>query len=264
MSRGNIYLSSQDKTPREDEQLIRFDVNLQDDINGVALSSYDFVYGFCNINSLSKNGFIQTATQTYPVTLDVGFYDYAELLTEMLAKLNALGLGVFLMSFTDNIYSLISPVPIEFIENPLPVGRDWVDMANFQKQAGLSTSHIGGTANLAYTDAIYITCDELHRRQNIFDTSSNQNIANVLGVVYVNKDKEMLSDKVIEDVMRPKHITDRLNPLKWISKDNNNNFRVITIRLVDERGFELPKRTDGCGSIKYTLELQTKANDQRF
>lgn len=264
MSRGLIYLSSLDKTPSEDEQKIRFDVNLQDDINGIALSSFDFVYGFCNINSKSRNGFIQTASQSYQITLDVGFYDYAELLTEMLAKLNVLGLGVFLMSFTDNIYSLISPVPIEFIENPLGVGRDWVDMANFQKQTALKTSHIGGTANLAYTDAIYILSDELHKRQTIYDTASNKNVSNVLGVVYVNKDKEMLSDKVIEDIMRPKHITDRIERVKWINKDVNNSFSVITIRLVDERGFELPKRTDGCGSIKYTLELQTKMNDQSF
>ena len=264
MSRGNIYLSSSDKTPQEDEQLIRYDLNLQDELNGAALSSFDFVYGFTNINTKTQRGYFETATQSYEVILDIGFYDYSQLQTEITAKLNALGLGVFTVTFTDNIYSLSSPVPIKFINNVLPVGRDWIDMANFQKETVLKTSHIGGTANLAYTDAIYIICDELHKRQNIYDTTSNNNISNVLGVVYVNKNKEMLSDKVIEDIMRPKHITDRLDPLKWINKDPLNSFSVMTIRLVDERGFDLPKRTDGCGSIKYILELQTKLNDQRF
>lgn len=264
MSRGNIYLNSDNRQPNEDEQLIRYQINVQEDINGIGLSSFDFLYGFCNINTMTQTAYFETATQTYPVTLDIGFYDYDTLKDEIILKLNALGLGAFALTFTDNIYALGAPVPIKFINNVRSVGRDWVDMVNFQKNTVLKVNHIGGTANISYTNAIYILSDELHKRGTISDGTSTLNFSNVLGVVYIDKDRDMGSDKIITDISRPRHITDRLNPIKWINKDSNNAITTLNIRLVDERGYDLPKRTDGCGSVKYILELQTKVNDLSF
>lgn len=264
MSRGLIILNSFDKKNYEDEQNIRFEVNLQDDLNAVALSSFDFTYGFCNVNSRNNTAYIDDGATTYPVTLLNGFYDYPTFLTEMKTRLDALGLGAFGITFTDNIYAMLAPVPIQFKNNFLTAGRDWVDMAGFTKETPLNVSHVGGTANIAYTDAIYIICEELHRRQTMNDANTRSTMSNVLGVVYVNENRDLGSDKIAEDINRPRHITTRMKVLKWINKDPNNSVGVFTIRLVDAQGLPLPLKTDGCGSVGYTMELMVKNNSQVF
>lgn len=264
MSRGLIILNSYDKQINEDEQHIRFEVNLQDDLNAVALSSFDFTYGFCNVNSRNNTGYIDDGSTTYPVVFNNGFYDYETFRVEMKAKLDALGLGVFNITFTDNIYAITAPVPIKFKNNFLTGGRDWVDMANFTKEMPLNVSHVGGTANIAYTDAIYIICEELHRRQTMNDANTRSNMSNVLGVVYINENRDMGSDKIVEDINRPRHITTRMPILKWINKDPNNSIGVFTISLVDAQGLPLPLKADNCGSVSYIMELMVKNNSQVF
>ncbi len=252
---GSLYISSNDKKDYEDYQLISYKTTNNQPLSCIALNSFDFVYGLNNINSKNSSGFFETATQSFQVTLTVGNYTYASLLTEILLKLNALGLGVFAMTFINNIYTLTAPVAIKFITNPISQSRDWVDMVGFQKNTTLKTVHIGGVANIAYTNCIYITCDELHRRQTVRDDSTNQKLSNILGVVYINKDALMSSTLVTTTVVDPKHITDRIRNPKYIYLDINMRINTMTIRLLDENGNPLPAASEGTGSCSYTLEL---------
>lgn len=254
---GSLYISSFDRKSNEDYNNVTYQIPNIQSLSGIALNSFDFVYGLNNININNATAYFETATQSFQVILTNGNYNYTTLQTEVLLKLNALGLGVFTLTFTNDIYTLTAPVPIRFLTNFNNGHRDWVDMLGLQKNTILKTVFVGGVANIAYTDAIYILSEQLHEKQTIRDNSSNQRLSSVLGVVYVNKEARMNAAEVLSRVVEPKHITDRIINPKMTYLDLNKRINTITIRLVDQQGLELPLTTDNNGSCQYTLEIMT-------
>ena len=253
---GSLYISSFDRDSRFEYNNATYEVPNLQYLSTIGLNSFDFVYGLNNINSNTTTAYFETSTQTFNPTLTIGNYDYNTLATEVLIRLNALGLGAFTLTFTNDIYTLTSPVPIKFINNVIQNRRDWVDMLGLKKNTPLQTVFVGGVANIAYTDAIYILCDELNRRQTVRDmgTSRVGQISSVLGVVYTNKDERMSKTDVMTHIVEPKHISERLRNPKFTYMDLNYRINTVTIHLVDQQGLELPTQP-GDGSCQYTLEI---------
>jgi hypothetical protein len=254
---GSLYVSSFDRNQQlYDYNNATYQIPNLQSLSSMALYSFDFVYGINNINVNNRTSYFVTSTQSFNPTLATGDYDYTSLATQVLAVLNGLGLGVFTLTFTNDIYTLTSPVPISFITN-ITGRRDWVDMLGLVRNTPLQTVFVGGVANIAYTDAIFITCDELHRKQTVRDqsTSTAGQISSVLGVVYVNKNERMSKTDVLTHIVEPKHITDRIRVPKYTNMDLNYRINTITIRLLDQQGFDLPPTSAGNGSCQYILEI---------
>jgi len=255
---GLLYLSSDDKQTYEDVRSIKYNLPNVDPFTTVSMTSWDFIYGINNINVNNNLAVFETATQSYPVTLVNGNYDYTTFMAQILTQLNTLGLGTFTMTYVNNLYTLNSPVPIVFIINPITGSKDWADMANFPKDNLLRSVTISGVPDLAYTNCVYICCDELNRRQNIKDATSNQRLNNIMGVVYINNNSYMDPATVLNQVVYPKHITERPFSTKWINLELGYRVNSMTIQLFDESGMMLPLESANCGSVKYTLEIMTK------
>lgn len=260
---GAIYISSNDRNPNYDYNNVTYQLPNIQYLTSVALISFDFIYGINNININNNIAYFQTSTQSFQVTLVTGDYDYVTLAAQVLVQLNALGLGAFTLTYANGLYTLTAPQPISFLTNPPnplnPPGiagkRDWVDMLGFLKNTPLQSVFISGVPNIAYTDVIYILCDELHRRQTVRDTSSNGKVSSILGVVYVNKNEHMDAADVNNNIVQPKHITDRIKVPKYTYMDLTYRINTVSIRLVDQQGNDLPPTTAGNGSCQYTLEI---------
>lgn len=252
---GSLYISSFDRRSDEDYTNVTYKLPNIQALSGIALNSFDFVYGINNININTATAYMETALQSFEIILTNGNYSYATLLTEILLKLNALGVGVFVLTFTNDIYTLTAPVPVKFITNLNNGRRDWVDMIGLQKNTILKSIHIGGVANIAYTDAIYISSDQIHERQTVRDNATNQRVGSILGIVYVNRNARMNAAEVLAQVVEPKHITERLHNPKMTYVDLNKRLNTINVRLLDQQGLDLPPTSNGNGSCQYTLEL---------
>lgn len=260
---GVVYLNSDDnRNNLEDPADMTFYMRqTSQKIAYIGLASYDFMIGFQNINSNNNRAYFETSTQSYEVILNKGFYDYDGLRTELINQFNALGLGVWSISFTDNIYALIAPVPVKFIDNPAnPDKRDFVDMIAIKKNTDLKASHIGGCADIAYTNKIYIMSNDIHSEANIRDSGSSGRISNCLGVVYTNPNKYMGNDKIITEVDRPRRATERIQHIKWVARAVGDYLSVINIRLLDDRGLPLLRSDLGDGSINWSIELYIKSS----
>lgn len=258
---GALYISSFDRADYYDYNNATYQLANIQNLSAFALTSFDFVYGINNINVNNNKGYFETSTQSFNPTLVTGNYDYATLLAQVLVQMNATGLGVFTLTFINDIYTLTSPVPIRFLTNPDNGRRDWVDMLGFKKNTPLQTVFVGGVPNLAYTDAIYILCDELHRRQTVRDITTSGRSSSILSVVYVNKDQKMGPTVVLDNIVHPKHITDRLVIPKYTFLDLQYRVNQLTIRLVDQQGLDLPPSSAGNGSCQYTLEIHCLNQD---
>ncbi len=253
---GATYISSFDRPASSTYDNATYTLYNTQNLSAMALHSFDFIYGINNINVNNRTSYFETSSQSFAPILTTGNYDYSTLSVEVLAKLNALGLGTWTLTFDNDIYTLTAPVPVRFITN-IQGRRDWFDMLGFSqyRNTGLQTVFVGGVANIAYTDCIYILCDELHRRQTVRDVNSNGRISSVLAVVYINKDQRMSKDDVMTHIVEPKHITDRVINPKYTFMDILYKINSISIRLVDMQGLNLPPVSAGNGSCEYTLEI---------
>ena len=262
-SLGVIYLNSDDnrKSLEDPADMTFYMKQTNQKISYIGLASYDFMIGFRNINSNNHIAYLETATQSYEVILNVGYYDYEGLRTEMITQFNALGLGVWTITFSDNAYGVGAPVPVKFIDNPAnPDRRDFVDMIAIKKNTGLKQNFVGGCPDIAYTNKIYIMSNEIHSEANIRDYGSSGRISNCLGVVYTNPNKHMGSDKVIAELDRPRRATERLQHIKWVARAVGDYLSVINIRLLDDRGLPLLRSDLGDGSINWSIELYIKSS----
>lgn len=223
-------------------------------VKKVALCSYDFTYDIDNINKLNKVAYIETTTQTYPVTVTTGKYNYDELATAIQSALIATGLGAFVVTFNVNSYEIAGPVLFRFLQGPDP-HSDWSDMIGMDKRGSYATTQFSvGVVDISYTRSIYICSDALHSYKDKADSLTN-NRNNILEIVYVNKDSNLGNSK---DVDAPTsnnahHITDRIAELKWINVQSGRDFQNIDIKLYDDDGYLL----DG-SKFDYILQLLTK------
>lgn len=251
-----MYLDSDDRENKVDADVtnVSFVTNFRaNQAVRLAMSSYDFVYAINNINNNNRTAFIDTAIQTFPVTLTNGNYNYAQLAVEIAIQLNTLGLGLFVVTFANGVYNITAPVPIRFITNPQrPNSRDWGDMITMTKSPPLrSTLLIGGIPDISYTNKLYVICDPAHRFKVMGDESTVQKLNNVLGVVYVNDSLQMAAPD--PSTINIHHATRDIHNTKWVMHRNNEDVGVMTILLLDDRGERLP--SDQLNKLRWSIEL---------
>lgn len=256
-----LNLSSDDKQPNEDNRDVTFDLNINDySVSGVGLSSYDIVYGLENINNNNNVAILDDGSTSYPVTLTNGYYNYAELATEIQTQLNTLGLGAFVVTVDNNIYSIACPVPVRFnVNESTQYFYDWASMLDLPKDNILRSTIFGGVADIVYTNKLIIICDELHNSKTIGDYTSNKNNGNILGVIYLNENLSM-SETNIDNLIKPHHASHEYSNIKWINKRINMNIYKLRIRILDGRGLPIPLASDGSGSVRWDLQIRLSGN----
>ena len=253
---GYIYLSSKDSADSalaNKASIVYVNTISLIDSSKICLSSFDFLYYIDNINDLNNISYLDTGSQSYPILLSNGKYDYDELGTEVESKLNALGLGAFVVTFSDNKYVITSPVPVFFTTNYRSSHTDFIDMMGILKNTSLNTTFTSLYVDIAYTNNIFICSDVIHSNKKLHDNNTTSRINNILGVIYVNANNSLGSDKITGspiDITNPKHITERIHNLKWINQYETRDIGRIDINLYDDDGFLIPNY-----QFKYTLEL---------
>lgn len=261
-----IYLDSHDRIKNRstsgDTSRADFSISFgSNNVNQIALSSYDVGYAIENINSNNNIAFIETATQTFSVTLTNNRYDYVKLKDEVQTQLTALGIGAFSVTFTDSLYAILAPEPFRFITNPINGGttKDWADMMGMTKNQELSINAVGGIADIAYTNKLYIVCDEAHAYKTRTDQGTNRRLNNVLGVVYLNPDAQYGNDKLITspaEVVDPHRATRQIENLKWVDFKSDGDLSRLSIEFLDDNGEKLPDNQRN--KINWGLELITR------
>lgn len=262
---GYLYLDSDDRNnkPSSDASEITFPVKFKGNvINYVGLSSYDFVVAFDNINESNQIMYIDDGTTTYPVFLQRQIYDIDALATEAKVVLDALGLGAWTITVRDGKFVVLAPVPIKFLSNPVrPNGRDWADMIGMEKETELKLSHLGGVADIIYTNKLYVIADEIHQYKSFSDESSSRRLNNVLGVVYVNSNKNLGNENVTfsPDAVFPHHASSQIENIKWIKHRKKDDIGVISILILDDRGYRIPESQKK--NLRWSLELMMGNDD---
>lgn len=258
---GIFELSSDDRIKGEngDNGDAVFYMNIPDfATDAIGCSAYNVLYSIQNINVNNNTAVFETATQSYPVLLDNGYYNYEELRAEIETVLNTLGLGAFVVALVDYKYTITAPVPIKFVENPASTYKyDWASMINLPKNAGLSVGIIGGFADISYTNKLIFTCDELHSSKSIGDYTTSENAGNILCVAYINANKNY-NDADIDKLIQPHNVSLDLHNIKWILKRTSQSIYRTRIRVLDSRGYPIPKESDGCGTVKWDLQVRLK------
>ena len=222
-------------------------------IKKIALCSYDFVYDLDNINDLNNTAYIETTSQSYPIKIANGKYNYTQLATAIDNGLTTTGLGSFTVTYSGTSFEIVGPVLFRFIYGPA-IHTDWADMIGMGKRVSYALTQISvGVVDISYTKAIYICSNALHSYKDKADSLTN-NRNNILEIVYVNKDAYLGDDK---DANAPitnqaHHITDRIAELKWVNLMSNRDFNQIDIRLYDDDGFLL----EG-DKFEYILQILT-------
>jgi len=259
---GYLYLDSDDRDnkPNPDVVDITFPVNFRGNrVEHIALRSYDFVIQIDNINERNQTAYIDDGTTTYPVTLSIRTYDIFQLRDELITELGLLGLGVWAITLFEGKFQIVAPVPVTWITNPVsPKGRDWADMIGIIKEVPLSLFHNGGLADIAYTNKIYITSQDINRFKTYSDESSNRRITNALGVVYVNSNLSLGNEKVLlsPETVMGHHATRPIDVPKWIDHRDMTDIGIIRIILLDDRGETIPESQKG--NLKYSLEIMMR------
>jgi len=256
---GYLYLDSDDRNnkPNPDTSDVTFPVKFKGNvINRIGLSSYDFAVAFDNINERNRTMYIDDGTTTYPVTLEIQIYNIDELRVEAKIVLDALGLGAWTITVRDGKFIVLAPVPIKFLTNPVNnSGRDWADMMGMEKETELKLSHLGGIADIVYTNKLYIIADEIHQYKSFSDESSSRRINNALGVVYLNENKNLGNEKVLlsPDAVYPHRATRQIQDMKWIKHRTRDDVGVVRILLLDDRGETIPDSQKD--NMRWSLEL---------
>ena len=257
---GYLYLDSDDRNnkPNPDTSDVTFNVSFRaNNVIKLGLSSYDLVYCVNNINSKNNVAYIVDSITTHVVTLTLGkSYDYAELSSELLTQLNAMGIGAWTVTLLNGIFNLVAPVPVTFITNPInPNGRDWADMIGMTKDTPLKTVHNGGVSDITYTNKLYIICDKVHEFKTILDETSTQRFDDCLGVIYVNENENYLSAKSINspNAIYPHHCTRDINNIKFIQHSRLSDLGSLRVYFLDDRGERLP--AEETNKLRWSLEL---------
>lgn len=254
-----LYLDSDDRDNKPNPNVVdvTFPVNFRGNaVQKIALSSYDFSIALDNINELTQTCYVDDGTTTYPCTMPIGTYDIFQFRDEALLVLNALGLGVWTITYVNGQARIVAPVPVKFITNPVrPNGRDWADMYGLEKDTELTQFHNSGVVDLAYTNKLYITSQDVHRFKTMADESSVRRITDCLGVVYVNPNTQLGLETVplSPEGVYPHRVTREINVPKYIMHRKESDLGVIRIIILDDRGERIPESQ--VSKMRWSLEL---------
>jgi len=225
-----MFLSSADRRAGEDARRCTFGQFGEISISSIALTDYEIVSQFDNINDSNNVAYIDDGSQTFPINLTTGFYTGAALAAAVKAAVDiAVAPIVSTITFTNDRFTQTSTAGLKWIPNPS--GRsDFADMMGLKTDA-LSVSIAGTLANLVYTDKLFIVSRALTNRAVINDFSSSNLVDGILGVAYINTTTPTTA------AMRT---TREIHHLKPISTNPNDTITDFDIELLDGAGYEIP------------------------
>lgn len=239
---GILYLNSVDAVMVNDKKNnVKFNRVNTLGIRKIGISSYNFNYGIDNINDYTRSGAFETSGQTFVVYLTNGQYTETQLATEVETKLSLLGLGSWIVTYSNNNFVITAPEPVAFIKNPVNGGyRDFFDMMGIVKKNNLLSQHSSeNIVNLAYTDSIYILSRALNESRTQIDYNSS-NISDHLCIIYLN-DKTKISE--------------RIDNVRFIDVAPLQSIDQIDILVYDDAGRPLVNN-----KFNYILEFYTENN----
>lgn len=213
----------------------------QSSINSFVPESFQMLYDIPNINARNNVMVLDDGTTSYPITVAESFYDFNTLAAAILVQLNLLGLGAFAFTWNTATYrfNMTSPVPIRFTKYP-PQIKDLTAMVGFQHDTALSTSYIGGYADLCYTRDIYICSTALHRSKKVIDQCSDTRINDVLMIVTIYDSEEFKRSNALvatyDYLLNPRNVFHEPHNPKLIHYNINDSIPSIDIRLLDDQG----------------------------
>ena len=254
MQNGYIYISSNDIDNNDKSNFTFSNIGNVTNISNVGLSSFDFVYAINNVNANNKTSFIEVTDPappnnktSYPVTLTEGNYNGADLATEIQTKLNALGaVGVFAVVYNNGIFTITNPTAKFSFITGANKNKNWSAMIGFRNNLINENSFISEGGSLVYTNCIYIVSSKLHQGNKVQDAASIAGLySSIIGVIYVNQNR-------YTDDIKPRHITSRIEQIKWLQIKEFQYISDIDIRLVDDSGRSLPN------GFSYNLEIKTQ------
>lgn len=241
-----LILNSEDKQSGTNSDA-KYRLNgLLSNVNNISLSSFEFDYNVKNININNyESVFMDDGISSSPVLLLEGWYSYEGLAQAIEDGLNnSVVIGTpFTVSYStdDNNYT-ITCASFPFTLRKLTTGRSWLEMIDLEPDLPLELSHVGGSnLNINYTNKIYITSQEIHQDKIRRDVSTTRNIADVLGIVYVNSNapqKQDKNDAYAPASIYPKFISNEYTNPKTIRAING--LETIDIILYDDYGLKMP------------------------
>jgi len=248
----SIYINSRDRPVNQYADKATYRTNVrQDGVREIGLASYDFITQFDNINSSTNTSYVETATQTFVLTIPNGWYDYADLATAITTAFTGVGLNV-VCTYANYRYTLNATQVIRFIYNPVIIGaKSWSIMIGAPHGEERKINIKCGVADLTYTNALFILSNSVNKRSIKHDYGSNENISNVLGVVYLYED---VREEEGKDRAAPIHATQDLSAIKFINFDVRDPVSTVDIEILDERGNVLAKEAKD--QFSYIMELR--------
>ena len=233
-----------------------------------SLQYVNFFWHIKNVTSRNNKITFKHAGNTYNTTLDIGYYNITNFITEILTKLNAQLAGWTVIDTGDKDgHRIRISFPTPFTVMTSGQDRSPWEMSGFKITGNESqdtyTVHTG-YAKLWYTRYIDCCSSALNRYQNIPDESSNYPVSNVLVRIY--GDDGTSSNAIREDITSPltqPHAVQFTSDYpKWVHfappKSDQALGGLIDLRLIDEYG-KVVEMDDAENYPDYSLIFLTRS-----
>jgi hypothetical protein len=220
---------------------------ITDGVN-LALKSYVLTCNIDNVNPNNNNLFIDTGTQSFPVSVPIGKYSFVQLGAQIQTSLNNTTAATFNVVYSGGTYTITSSIPVKY-QNLSPNNKSiWQMMGIRENEFG--TTNGGGVVNIHATDYLNISSFELTRYKQILDVGTG-NSANVLASVrYVSDD--VLNDPTSTtgpETIQPKILSGELYNWKNIKINGRQTVQNIDIVITDDDGNIINQ------AVSYSLEF---------
>lgn len=230
-------------------------------IRTIEAESVNMFYDVPNINPRNNVMVLDTGFQSYPITIETGYYNYPALAFAIQTALNGLGLGAF--SFVWDVpkqrYDMVSPIPVFITKYPLQ-RRDLAQVVGFSYNQAPSISVVGGSADLAYTRDIYVISDSLHRHKRNDDQTTSPFFSNILFVVPVYENGPVGRANQVDGTPQDYYVVPRNiyyipSWMKQIAYNPQEQLSSLRVYLLDDQGEPLYMRPNS-EDVRYRLSLK--------
>lgn len=188
-----------------------------------------------NVNPNNTAGiYIDTGSQSFPISLLHGKYNYVDLAAVLQSALNATGSGTYNVLFTG---SYVINSSISFAFRSIESNKSIWDMIGVKKDV-FSTNHGGYPVNINATDYLYFSSRELcyHQSHKDIGTASLDNV--LIAVPYI-RDNQLTYDEKEENgplSIEPQTIFYDPHERRPIRISESQTIRDVDIRIYDDDG----------------------------
>jgi hypothetical protein len=154
----------------------------------LALVTLDFQLAIPNVNPMNNTLVLSNGLSNVTITVPVGFYNTAEMESQLNTSLNTWGLGGTFTVTRDakTLYFIITNSTTPFKIVPGSPGTDLSAMLGLDINTTLALTQNGGYNNMMYTRYIDITSKCLTAFQKVQDTGSDFGSTNIIIRAYIS------------------------------------------------------------------------------